>query len=281
MSNNLNAQEKDSSKYDHLLKIINGGLFISSYTLATYQTTQHFFQEYPYTNFKTKNDSKTWEGMDKLFHAYTSYQLCSIFFESNKLSSYTRNQSLNMALLESLLFGFTKEWADGHIDIAGWSWNDIAMNLSGNLFFYGQEKIFKEQKISYKFSYFNSNLQHYNPNVLGNSPLNYWRKDYNGQTFWLSSSLGSWNLTKNKWLKPISLTIGYGAHNMLNELDNSILGNNDIKRYKQYYLGIDIDWKQIQTNRKSLKVLFYILNTIKVPLPSIEFSQGIKKIALN
>lgn len=102
------------------------------------------------------------------------------FYEGNKLSNISDKKSLNIALIESLIFGITKEWADSHIDIAGWSWFDLTANISGNLMFYGQQKIFNEQKVKLKFSYYNSNLQANNPTVLGNSFLEYWRKDYNG-----------------------------------------------------------------------------------------------------
>lgn len=118
--------------------------------------------------------------------------------------------------------------------------------------------------------------------MLGDSKLNYWLKDYNGQTFWLTSSLGVWGVTKKKWAKPISIAFGYSADNMLNELDNSKIPNNlQLNRYKQYYIGLDIDWSQIEVKRKSVKVLFYLLDKVKIPFPSIEISKYGSQIVLN
>ena len=275
------AQEKDSTN-NKVLKIVNASIVSTSYLASTYRSTQHFYTKYPYSSFITKNDLGTWLNMDKAFHAFSSYQLCSFFYEGNKLTKIKDKKSLDIALVESLVFGLTKEWADSHIDIAGWSWYDISANLSGSFLFYGQQKLFNEQKVKMKFSYYNSNLQSYNPSVLGDSKLNYWLKDYNGQTFWLTSSLGAWGVTQKKWAKPISIAFGYSADNMLNELDNSKIPNNlQLNRYKQYYIGLDIDWSQIEVKRKSVKVLFYLLDKVKIPFPSIEISKSGSQIVLN
>ena len=275
------AQEKDSTN-NKVLKIVNASIVSTSYLASTYRSTQHFYTKYPYSSFITKNDLGTWLNMDKAFHAFSSYQLCSFFYEGNKLTKIKDKKSLDIALVESLVFGLTKEWVDSHIDIAGWSWYDISANLSGSFLFYGQQKLFNEQRVKMKFSYYNSNLQSYNPSVLGDSKLNYWLKDYNGQTFWLTSSLGAWGITQKKWANPISIAFGYSADNMLNELDNSKIPNNlQLNRYKQYYIGLDIDWSQIEVKRKSVKVLFYLLDKVKIPFPSIEISKFGSKVVLN
>lgn len=280
-NNKIKAQDKDSTN-NKALKIVNTSIVSTSYLLSTYRSTQHFYKKYPYSSFTTKNDLGTWLDMDKAFHAFSSYQLCSFFYEGNKLTKINDKKSLNLALAESLIFGLTKEWADSHIDIAGWSWYDISANIAGSLLFFGQQNLFNEQKIKMKFSYYNSNLQSYNPSVLGDSKLNYWLKDYNGQIFWITSSLGVWGLTDKKWAKPFSIAFGYSADNMLNELDNSKVPNNlSLNRYQQYYIGLDIDWSQIEVKRKSLKVLFYLLDKVKIPFPSIEISKLGSKVVLN
>jgi uncharacterized protein YfiM (DUF2279 family) len=271
---NTFGQESNSRK-NKVLKSINITSVGLAYTASTYNVTQHFFKDYPYSKFHFKIDTSTWQGMDKAFHAFGSYQMNSLFYEANLLSGIDSSKALNIAFMESVLFSCTKEWADGHINISGWSWHDISMNLSGNIAFIVQEKLWGEQRFKFKYSYFSSGLQHYNPEVLGNSVKNYWLHDYNGQTYWLSSSLGNWKLTSNPWLKPISISFGYGAHNMLNEWDNTKITSDPIYRYKQYYLGLDINWSQIKTNKKVLKTLFFILDRFRFPLPSLEFtSQG-------
>jgi uncharacterized protein YfiM (DUF2279 family) len=246
----------------------------SGYSLAyvgfSYQMSQHFFTQTPISPFHIRQDWKTWKGMDKFYHAYGSYQLSSIFYQMNKWAGIDSIKSLHLAFLESVIFSTTKEYFDGRVAVGGWSWYDIGMNNLGNLNFYLQQRLLGSQKIQYKFSYFSSGLQAYNPGTLGTSKLNYWMKDYNGETFWLSSSLGDWKLTQHKWLNAIGLTIGYGAHNVISEYSNPPHLN--LSRYNQYYLGLDINWQQIETSNKTLKTLFFILNRFRFPLPSLELN---------
>jgi uncharacterized protein YfiM (DUF2279 family) len=235
----------------------------------TYEMSQQFFSSPHTSKFHLRQDWQTWRGLDKFFHSYGSYQMTSMFYQLNKWSGIPKNRALNLAFLESTLFSTTKEYCDGRVDVGGWSWYDIGMNLSGNSLFYFQEKIFKKQIIQFKYSYTNSGLQHYNPSTLGTSWKNYWLKDYNGETFWLSTSLGNLNLTHNKWLKPIAFCLGYGANNLIYEFDNKTI---NLNRYSQFYLGLDIDLTQIETKNKFLKTTFFLLNRFRIPLPSVEFS---------
>jgi uncharacterized protein YfiM (DUF2279 family) len=258
----------------YISKPLNYGISGSILLGQSFISSQQFFTKYPSSKFHFKGDLNVWKGMDKCFHMYASYQINSFFYELNKLSGMNNKKASNLAFIESSILGISKELYDGLIDIAGWSWYDVSMNVSGNLFFTFQQRIWNEQRIKLKYSYANSELQHYNPGVLGSSYKNYWLRDYNGQTYWMSSSLGKWNLTSNKWLKPISLTFGYGAQNMLNENNNLLISSDNLTRYRQYYLGLDIDWSEIETNKKYLKVLFYVLDHFRLPLPTLEFSQG-------
>ena len=51
----------------------------------------------------------------------------------------------------------------------------------------------------------------------------------------------------------------------------------DIKRFRQYYLAPDIDLTRIKTRNKFLRTTFFILNSVKFPAPSIEFSNKKEK----
>ena len=187
-------QEKSTLNYK---KVTNISLTSIGYVGFTYKTSQHFFTSPVISNFHLRQDWLTWRGMDKIFHAYGSYQLNALFYQINRWSGVDSIKALNLALLESTIISTTKEYCDGRIDVGGFSWYDIGMNAAGNFLFYGQQRWLGKQLIQYKYSYFNSNLQHYNPSVLGTSYKNYWLKDYNGETFWLSTSLGNLNVTQN------------------------------------------------------------------------------------
>jgi uncharacterized protein YfiM (DUF2279 family) len=262
--------QSDSLSSPSILKksIVFSGQIIT-YTGFTYEMSQQFFNTPHLSDFHLKQDLNTWRGMDKFFHAFGSYQFLALLYQTNKWTGMKDKRALNLAFWESTLFGTTKEYCDGRIDVGGWSWYDIEMNFTGNLFFYLQQRFLNKQLIQYKYSYGNSHLQHYYPETLGSSWKNYWFRDYNGQTFWVSVSLGNMNLTQNKWLKPIAFCLGYGADNLIYELSNK---NIDLKRYSQLYLGLDIDLTQIETKNKFLKTTFLLLNRLRFPLPSIEYN---------
>ena len=51
------------------------------------------------------------------------------------------------------------------------------------------------------------------------------------------------------------------------------------KRVRQYYLSFDVDFKRIKTRNKTLRLLFNIVNYVKVPFPAIGLYD--KKIHFN
>jgi hypothetical protein len=81
-----------------------------------------------------------------------------------------------------VLDGFSSEW--------GASSGDIIANASGTAFV-SQELLWKEQRITPKFSFHTTQYAQYRPNVLGSSLAEQMLKDYNGQTYWLSVNLHS------------------------------------------------------------------------------------------
>jgi hypothetical protein len=61
----------------------------------------------------------------------------------------------------------------------------------GTALFVSQELLWKEQRITPKFSFHTTQYAQYRPNVLGSSLAEQMLKDYNGQTYWLSVNLHS------------------------------------------------------------------------------------------
>ena len=55
------------------------------------------------------------------------------------------------------------------------------------------------------------------------------------------------------------------------DIDNQLLTNSN--RYRQYYLSFDVNLENIKTNSRFLKTVLSVFNTIKVPFPTLEFSQ--------
>ena len=127
-------------------------------------------------------------------------------------------------------------------------------------------------KMSFSRTFYAKNANGY----LGkNNIFSEFAYDYNGHTYWFSFSPNE-VFKLNKIPKWINLSFGYGANGMIGEFVNKTFfrGNPipEFKRYKQIYLSFDIDFSKIKSKSKFGKKLFNILSYIKVPLPTLEFS---------
>ncbi|MFD1063662.1 DUF2279 domain-containing protein [Winogradskyella litorisediminis] len=237
---------------------------------------QLWYSDFERSNFRTTNDNSQWLQMDKLGHVYASYQLGRIGAETLNWAGVSKKDQLIYGSTLGFAFLTTVEVFDGFSQEWGFSWGDMLANAGGTGLYLGQELLWKEQRIALKYSFNRTEFAPQNPNKLGNGFSEEFLKDYNGQTYWLSFNLNSFLKTKfiPNWL---NLAIGYGAEGMLTGRDdNFTLSNQD--RYRQFYLSFDIDLTRIKTNSNALKTLFSVFNTLKVPMPTLEFNgkNGVK-----
>ena len=231
---------------------------------------QLWYADFDRSSFRTINDNNEWQQMDKLGHVFASYQLGRLGASSLNWAGVSDKDQLiygstlgfTFLTAVEVLDGFSKEW--------GFSWGDILANASGTGLFVGQELLWKEQRIALKYSFNRTNLATQNPNKLGDGFTEELLKDYNGQTYWLSFNLNSFFKTDfiPNWL---NFAVGYGANGMLTGSSDTISFPNQ-NRYRQYYLSFDIDLTRIKTNSNVLKTIFSVFNTIKVPMPTMEFN---------
>lgn len=239
---------------------------------------QLWYADYERSSFHTFNDNNEWLQMDKLGHVFSSYQLgragASVLNWSgaSKKEQLLYGSTLGFTFLTAveIFDGFSKEW--------GFSWGDMIANGAGTGLYIGQELLWKEQRITLKFSYHQTKYAAQNPDKLGDGPLEELLKDYNGQTYWLSFNLHSFfkNDLIPKWL---NVAVGYGADGMVfieNEPVTNFSASENAKR--QFYLSLDVDLSRIETKSHVLRSIFDVLNVIKVPFPTLEFTDenGIK-----
>ncbi|MGL5113057.1 MAG: DUF2279 domain-containing protein, partial [Flavobacterium sp.] len=140
-------------------------------------------------------------------------------------------------------------------------------NALGTGLYVSQELLWNEQRIIPKFSFHTTSFAQQNRDKFGSSFSEQILKDYNGQTYWLSANLASFlpNTSFPKWL---NVAIGYGADGML-------YGNAGMdSRERQFYISFDINFQKIQTNNSFLRTIFSIINTLKVPAPTLSYSSS-------
>ncbi|HSN47339.1 MAG TPA: hypothetical protein VLR29_01130, partial [Flavobacterium sp.] len=99
-------------------------------------------------------------------------------------------------------------------------------------------------------------------------------KDYNGQTYWFSANLHSFFSNESKIPKWLNVAFGYGADGLMGKNDdkNALIFPVKPQNYRQFYLSLDADLTKINTKSHLLKTIFSVLNTVKIPAPTFEYS---------
>ena len=235
---------------------------------------QLWYANYERSAFHTVNDNGEWLQMDKIGHVISSYYTGKIGMNvlawagESKKNQFIYGATLGFGFLSAveILDGFSEEW--------GFSIGDIIANASGTGLLIGQELLWDEQRILLKYSFHTTDYANKRPEILGDNILEQSLKDYNGQTYWLSANLWSFN-KKSKIPKWLNIAMGYGAEGMISGNEDILLNNTLIpgqERFRQFYLSLDVDLTKIKTRSKLLKTVFSTINFIKIPAPTFEIN---------
>ncbi len=231
------------------------------------------------SKFHFFDDSHEWNQMDKMGHFYTSTHFAAMVDDLYKWSGVNHKHSALIAAGYSFGYLTTFEILDAYNAAWGFSWSDVGFNAFGTASYCTQAYLWDEQFVRFKFSAQNSGLAEYRPNVLGSDFASKILKDYNGQTYWMSFNPFHWIKKESKIPKWLNLSLGYGINDQLIGNGGTYIvtnGNDQLSftPYRQYYLSLDIDFQAIPTQSRLLKLVFRSLNIIKVPFPTLEFSQN-------
>ena len=240
-------------------------------TAALVGLNQVWYADYPKSNFHFINDNAEWLQMDKVGHVFSAYHLGSLGANAMKWTGANQQSQLLYGATLGLAFLTTVEVFDGYSANWGASLGDVVANVSGTALYVSQELLWKEQRIVPKFSFHTTPYAKARPEVLGSSLQEQILKDYNGQTYWLSFNIHSF-APKSKVPKWLNVAIGYGAEGMITGDDafvNTIFLP-ESKRYRQFYLSLDVYLTKIETKSHFLKTILTICNTIKIPAPTFE-----------
>lgn len=304
---NLPAQDSTRSGIDSSLKtasIFNHSTSISKYpynksrvkliaftNAAVYGAAMAgfyyaWYKDYPQSNFHSFNDIGEWKGMDKLGHVYGVYAESIASMETWRWTGISRKKRIWLGGLGGAMYHTVIETLDGFSSEWGWSWSDFGANLAGAGMFIAQELAWDEQRIQYKWSfhrkkYADASLNNRSNEIFGKGNAERFLKDYNGQTYWLSTGIKSFFPHSGipAWLQ---VSVGTGIEGVFGAEENTgkdkagniTFSRPDIKRVRQWYLAPDIDLTKIKTNKKGIKLALNILNIVKLPSPALEYSNG-------
>lgn len=249
-----------------------------------------WYKNFPQTKMHSFNDLPEWKGMDKIGHAYGVYAESLASMELWRWTGIDRKKRIWLGGMSGVVYHTVIEVLDGFSAEWGWSWADIGANFIGSGILVAQELAWDEQRLQLKFSFHRKSyndpaLQQRSNQIFGTSTAERFLKDYNGQTYWLSTNIKSF-FPESKIPAWLNIAVGTGAEGMFGANDNIGKDENgniyfnrtDIKRYRQWYLSPDIDLTKIKTNKKGLKLALRLLNVVKIPMPALEFSNGSFKV---
>jgi hypothetical protein len=247
--------------------------FSASYTGLYHLWYKHNGLSY----FRFHDDSRHWLQMDKAGHMTAAYQLGKIGINVFRWAGIGGNRAIWQGGLSGLLFLTGMEMFDGFSTDYGFSLADQAANILGASVLIGQELVWKEQRMSLKFSYSPSQYARHRPELLGKRPAETWLKDYNGQTYWLSFNAGSFleNSSLPGWL---CFSFGYSAKGMTGSYINPQFNSAGIEipgftRYRQYLFSLDLDLTKVNRRSLLMKTLSSVFSHVKFPFSAVEYNK--------
>ena len=250
-----------------------------------------WYKNYEQSKFHVFDDFVEWKQMDKLGHVFGAYAAGKESMELWRWTGIERKKRIWIGGLSGAFYQTIVETFAGFSEQWGWSWTDVSANLAGSALLIGQELAWDEQRVQMKWSfhrkrYTDPELQRRSDKIFGTGSAERFLKDYNGQTYWLSTSIKSF-FPRSKVPAWLQVSVGTGVEGIFGARENIgrdksgviDFSRTDIKRYRQWYLAPDIDLTKIPTNRKGIQLLLRVLNILKFPTPSLEISN--KRLRFN
>lgn len=225
--------------------------------------------------FHIYNDNKGYLQVDKFGHMFGSYVYSYIGYHGLMKMGASRKEALIFGSTLGFVLQFPIEIMDGIHEGYGFSWGDITANAMGSALVLGQELLFNEQVVKYKFSYWPSSYAKNSNGFYGETTFDRLFKDYNGHTYWFSMPVNKM-ICKSSLPNWLNIAVGYGANGMYGEFENVSSFNGveipETERYRQYLLSLDIDWTRIETKSKFLKAVLKGMTFVKLPFPALEYN---------
>lgn len=241
----------------------------AAYVGSLYALSRSWYKN-PLTDFHFRDDRHVWLQMDKLGHLFTAYQISHYTSGIYKSTGISRKQRILYGALSGFIFQTPIELLDGFSPDYGFSVSDAAANLAGSALFAGQMFAWDELRIIPKFSAHLTSYAPVRPALLGRTVPERILKDYNGQTYWLSSSPRSY-FPGMKWPSWLCISAGYGIQNMV-AAETGKSESMGYRPYRQYYLSLDIDFTRLPVRNRFMRTVVLLLNSVKVPAPALELS---------
>lgn len=259
-------QEDSTNLYKHRKKVlyITGA---SAYSGVLAGLSYLWYKDTPRSGFHFYDDNSHWLQTDKAGHLYTAYHYTRASIPAFRWAGYTEKKALLLGGLAGFLLQTPVEILDGFSAQYGASWGDFLANASGSGLFIAQYLAWGEERITPSFSFSPSPYASKRPDFFGQNVVQQLIKDYNGQTYWLDVKLGKFSEKLPEWLE---VSVGYTGAEMVygSPEDNTA---NGYSAYRQYHLSGSVNFDAFHTKSSFVKSLFFVLDMIKIPFPSVSY----------
>lgn len=225
------------------------------------------------TPWHTFDDSREWLQMDKAGHLYTANKIGILTGDLYQWAGWKNQSAAWMGFGVGMGYMLTLECLDASGKEWGFSWSDVGANTLGASMYLAQQLGWKEQRVLMKFSYTNSPYAKYRPEALGKTFPERLLKDYNGQTYWMSVSPGTF-MKNGKFPKWLCFSVGYSIDGKLHGSDNvyTVEHNGESLTFhaqRQFLFSMDIDFSRLPIKKPWLKAIVKQFNYLKLPFPAI------------
>ncbi len=270
----LNATSPDTNRLKWVNRIALGGYTLSALYLGTV-----WYANEELSSFHFFDDTREWQQMDKVGHALGGYHASKWMIDLYRWSG----QEKKKALVQGGLYGFLAmssiEVFDGFGEKWGASISDVGANLVGSSLAVMNQHLWNEYRIQLKVSYRPSDYvrQEAYEDLFGTNFAEWFVKDYNGQTLWLSVRIHSFlpeSGFKKIYPQWLNLAIGYGAEGMIGGYGQDPWDEIRQREYRQMYLSLDVDLSNIPTKSGFLKTLLNVASIIRIPFPAIQIDKN-------
>jgi len=255
-----------------------------------------WYRQYEQEGFHFFNDWNEWNNMDKMGHWYTAYFQGVLTYKAAKWTGLRDDKAILTGMLLGTVFQTTVEMFDAFSVKWGFSIADIAYNTGGVAAFALQQKYWKEQRIQFKVSSYRRNystapvasltnmgmtsIETRADELFGPSFAERFLKDYNAQTLWASVNIHSFLPEGNQFPKWLNLAVGAGSENLFGGFENKWSSSGEefkldpviFPRYRQFFIGLDIDLNRLPINNYYWKTFLQLFNIFKIPGPAIEIN---------
>lgn len=209
------------------------------------------------------DDSRDWQQMDKVGHAFAAYQMSRIAHRLLLWAGVAPQKAHRYAALLGFAALAPIELLDSLATTHGASAYDLMANAAGAALFTAQEQAAGKQPVSFKFWFTPSPYATLRPEKLGHNFIERLIKDYNGQSYWLSFPL-PFLPADYRWVR---VAVGYGASGMVygNPQQNKRAG---YQSRRHFMLGMDFELPDRFRQNKAGKIIGFLSEMFRLPLPS-------------